>query len=313
MKAVVGYHGKRIQQNMTHLKVHALLTLGSLVAALVIATPARPQDERGPIAPPPKFEVKRIPTSPNAGAPPLPAEQIIHRFAANEDLFKQAYNSYRLEQTVRVQELGEDGSPSGQFTVTDEVYTKADGQRYLRVAKPPESTLRRTAFSLEDVRALAGLPLFFLAADDLPYYDLSYEGQEKLDEINTFIFRVRPKHPELGRWLFDGVVWVDDHDIAIVKSYGKFVIEATAKTPELPFTTFEIYRENFGGKYWFPTYTRSDEMLALKGGELHLRLVIRSSKVEPQSSAGTASPPAAPASESPKPAAAKPPPQQFQD
>ena len=273
----------------------------------MVSTLARAQDTRGPIAPPPKFEVKHIPASPNAGAPPLPAEQIIHRFAANEDLFKQAYNRYQLEQTVRVQELGDDGSPSGQFTVTDEVHTKADGQRYLRVAKPPESTLRRTAFSLEDVRALAGLPLFFLTTEELPHYDLNYEGQEKLDEIYTFIFRVKPKQPELGRWLFDGVVWVDDHDIAIVKSYGKFVTEVTAKTPELAFTTFETYRENFAGKYWFPTYTRSDEMLALKGGELHLRLVMRSSKVEPQSSAAAAGPPASPPAESPKPAAAKPP------
>jgi hypothetical protein len=305
----VSYHGESIQQDMSHLKIYALLVLGSFVAAFVVATPVRAQDQRGPIAPPPKFEVKRIPTSPNAGAPPLPVEQMIHRLAANEDLFKQAYNSYRLDQAVRVQELSDDGSPSGQFTVTDEVYTKADSQRYLRVAKSPESTLRRTDFSLEDVRALAGLPLFFLTTDELPHYDLSYEGQEKLDEINTFIFRVKPKSPELGRWLFDGVVWVDDHDIAIVKSYGKFVTEATTKTPELPFTTFETYRENFGGKYWFPTYTRSDEMLALKGGELHLRLVIRSSKVEPQNSAGTAGPPAPSAD---KPAAAKPP-QQPQD
>ncbi len=304
---LVGYHTKSIQKTMSYRKIRALFILGSVVPALAAATPARAQDTQGPIAPPPKFEVKRIPTNPSPGAPPIPAEQIIHRFSANEDLFKQAYNGYRLDQVVRVQELGGDGSPSGQFTVSEEVYTKPDGQRYIRVVKPPESTLRRTAFSLEDVKTLAGLPLFLLTTDELPHYDLSYEGQEKLDEINTFIFRVKPKHPELGRWLFDGVVWVDDHDIAIVKSYGKFVIEVTAKSPELPFTTFETYRENFAGKYWFPTYSRSDEMLALKGGELHLRLVVRSSKVEPQSSVGAASLPVPSAAESPKPAATKPP------
>jgi hypothetical protein len=307
MKAAVGYHSEGIQENMRYSKIYASLAAALLMAVSALSSPACAQDTQGPIAPPPKFEVKRIPSSPNAGAPPLPAEQIIRRFAVNEDLFKQAYNSYRLEQTVRVQELDDNGSPSGQFTITDEVYTKADGQRYLRVAKPPESTLRRTAFSLEDVRALAGLPLFFLTADELPHYDLSYEGQEKLDEINTFIFRVKPKQPELGHWLFDGVVWVDDHDIAIVKSYGKFVTQVTAKTPELPFTTFETYRENFAGKYWFPTYTRSDEMLGLKGGSLHLRLVIRSNKVEPQNSANGAGPSAPPTAESSKPTAAKPP------
>ena len=306
MKAIVVYRNKSIEKNMRPWKIYALLIPGFFAAASIVCASAYAQDVQGPIAPPPKFEVKRIPSTPNAGEPPLPAQQLIRQFVANEDLFKQAYNNYRLEQTVRVQELGDDGTPSGQFTVTDEVYTKADGQRYLRFAKPPESTLRRTAFSLEDVRTLSGLPFFFLTSDELKHYDLAYEGKEKLDEIDTFIFRVKPKQPELGHWLFDGVVWVDDHDIAIVKSYGKFVTEVTAKTPELTFTTFETYRENFAGKYWFPTYTRSDEMLPLKEGELHLRLVIHSTKVEPQNSAGAAGPPAPATAESSKPPATKP-------
>ncbi|MFZ0970158.1 MAG: hypothetical protein WAN13_17940, partial [Candidatus Acidiferrales bacterium] len=43
----------------------------------------------GPVAPPPKYEVKRVPAQPvDVKAPPIPADEIIRRFAANEDVMK---------------------------------------------------------------------------------------------------------------------------------------------------------------------------------------------------------------------------------
>jgi hypothetical protein len=43
----------------------------------------------------------------------------------------------------------------------------------------------------------------------------------------------------------------------------------------VPFTTFETYREFIDGKYWFPTYSRSEETLHLKGEDIPLRMVIK--------------------------------------
>src|SRR5579864_4346724 len=71
----------------------------------------RAQDE-GPMASPPKFEVNRIPSVPHPGPPPIPVEQIIQKFAANEDVMKQAFNNYSFTQTIRVEELGD---PGGKF------------------------------------------------------------------------------------------------------------------------------------------------------------------------------------------------------
>jgi hypothetical protein len=264
------------------------------IALAAAAIPARVQDAQGPIAPPPKYEVKNIPLKADPGKPPLPPEEMIRKLAANEDAFKKAYDTYRFEQTVRVQEIGDSGS-SGEFIVTGEFYTKPDGKRYERIVKPPESSLRGTAFSLEDVQTLAKLPLFVLTTDELPQYDLTYEGQQKLDEINTLIFGVKPKQVLRGRRLFEGVVWIDDQELAVVKSYGKFVTEVTGDGEQFPFTTYETYRENIAGKYWFPTYIRSDDIVPLqKGGELHLRLVIRSSNFQLQT-ATAPTPTAAPA------------------
>jgi hypothetical protein len=77
---------------------------------------------------------------------------------------------------------------------------------------------------------------------------------------------------------FQGVVWIDDKYLEVVKSYGSWVNDLgdVKSSPQVPFTTFETYREFIDGKYWFPTYSRSDETLHLKGGEeIPLRMVIK--------------------------------------
>lgn len=256
--------------------------------AMVLASmsSAGAQETRGPIEPPPKFEVKRVPVEPHGPPPPIPEEEIIRRFAANEDVMKKVYDTYRFSEAIRVEELSD---PGGMFSVTGEVSTKPDGQRNFRVVKQPESTLKQTAFTLEDVRVLASIPLFVLTAKEIPNYNLKYMGKEKLDQLDTYIFRVKPKEVSRQRKFFDGVVWVDDHDFAVVKSYGQFVSEVKGEGTQLPFTTFEIYRENFQEKYWLPSYIRSDDILPQKGGELRLRLVIRSTDFHMQTPGATSS------------------------
>jgi hypothetical protein len=266
----------------------AILTLGAALSA-------RAQGDNGPLTAPPKFEVKRIPSEPHPGPPPIPEEEIIKRFTANEDVMKKEYDLYNFTEAIRIQELSD---PGGKFAVTGEVYTKPNGERYLRVTKPPESDLKVTDFTLEDVRTIAQLPLFILTTDQISNYTLKYYGQEKLDELNTYIFRVKPKQLSRKYRFFDGVVWVDDQDFAIVKSYGQFVSEIAGNGTKFPFTMFETYRENFQNKYWLPTYTRSDDVVSEeKDSELHLRLVIRDTNFKLNSSpAATPSPaPTAPA------------------
>jgi hypothetical protein len=278
---------------------------GVLALASALAGTARgqgAQGPQGPIAPPPKFEVKRIPIQPNPDAPPVPVADIVQRFTANEDVMKKAYQTYTLEEDVRIQEVGDPSEPSGEYDLSGQLYTKPDGQRFVRILKPPVSTIQRADFGMEDVQFLTSLPLFVLTTDQLPFYNLGYEGTEQLDQLHTYIFRVKPKRLVRGRPLFDGVVWVDDQDFAIVKSYGQFVTDSATEGTVLPFKLFETFRENFAQKYWFPTYVRSDDFMPIaKSDPVHLRLVIKSTNVHPEESA----PAAAGAAE--KPASSKPP------
>jgi hypothetical protein len=263
-------------------------TLSAVLFAIFVtstALPANAQDNQGPLGPPPKFEVRRIPSVPHPGPPPIPEQEIVRRFAANEDAARKIYETYDFVQTIRIEEMS---NPGGKFTVTGEAYTRPDGQRFWRIVKPAESTLKLTHYSFEDVRTITTLPAFFLTTDQIANYDFLYAGQQKLDELNTYVFQVKPKQLSRSQRLFQGVVFVDDHDLAIVETYGKFVTELVDEGAKLPFSLYETYRENFQDRYWLPTYTISDDYLSADTDqEFQLRLVIRSTGFKLNASGGT--------------------------
>jgi hypothetical protein len=266
----------------------ALRCTAILIAALSISALSAQAQEVGPNAPPPTFTIKRIPSEPHPGPPPIPEQEIIQKFAANEDVMKKAYDTYNFTESVRLDELTE---PGGSFKVSGEVYTRPNGERYMRVAKDPESTLKLLHFSLEDVRLISDLPDFPLTTEEIANYNFKYAGQEKLDQLNTYIFQVKPKVLNRKKLFFEGVIWIDDHDFAIVKSYGKFVSEIEWSGSELPFTMFETYRENFQGKYWLPTYMRSDDYFKSdQSNDLPLRLIVRSTDFKLNNASGGAAP-----------------------
>lgn len=270
---------------MPKVTISAFLKAFSFLLIFAAMTAARAQTV-GPITPPPTFKVKSIPATPNPGTPPMPADQIVQRLVKNEDLIKAAYDSQSFDQSVKLEELVSNG---GQFDFLGQEYTKPDGERYQTVTKPPTSTLHYTEFSLEDVKTIDGLPLFFLTSENLPLYNLTYEGKEKLDQIDTFIFRVKAKQLS-NKPLFDGVIWVDDQDFAIVKSDGQFLTITGNAYATFPFSMFETYSENLQGHLWFPTYIRSEGHVKTPNGDVPIRLIVRSENFKPNAPATAPSP-----------------------
>jgi len=253
------------------------------LAALLLTASATAQEPRqGPIQPPPSRDVKRIPAGTPPEPPPIPVEQIIERFTQKEAELKQAHEKFNYRLTVRVQEFDESGSAAGEWRVTSDIVFKPDGTRVGRVIEQPASTLKRSDFTLEDLETLASLPQFILTPDQRGRYEITYQGIQPLDELNAYIFQVKPRRLERKVAQFDGLVWVDDRDFAVVKMYGQLVREVEEDTAKLPFQFFETYRENIESKYWFPTYTRSDDTLKSELGETKLRLTMRSSDFRPR-------------------------------
>jgi hypothetical protein len=261
---------------------------------------ARAQDAQGPLTPAPSEEhnVRRLGTEPEAPAPPsLPPEEIIRRFAQKEDEFIAARPNYGSRKTVRIDEFGEDGKPAGQFLLVTETTRAPNGQVISKVVQKPQSTLHYFNLETEDVKELDRIPAFPMTSSQLVKYDLKFIGEEQVDEIDCYIFKVKPKVLDRAHAYLDGLVWVDTKYLEVVKTYGRWVNElGEVRSATLPFTLFETYRENVDGKYWFPNYERSDDTVHLKDVTVPVRLVIKWTefKVLP-AMAGTAAPAATPA------------------
>lgn len=288
------------------------LALAVLLAGLLCSAPiVLAQADAGPTPVPPTINVKRLPSVPQPGPPPIPEQQIIQRFAANEDVMKRAYDDFTYTQMVRFEE---ETDPPGMLTATGDTYFK-NGQRYWAITSEPRPTLTGMHLEMQDVMEMTQIPYFFLTTEDLPNYNFLYAGEQQIDQINTYVFQVKPKTFSRTQRFFDGVIWVDDHDLAIVRSWGKFELEVEPSGENRPFSMFETYRENFEDKYWLPTYTSSEgEATEDDGTKIPVKIVIRATNfkrrtdVAPAAASSTSSAPsssAPPGSTAPAPSSTK--------
>jgi hypothetical protein len=280
----------------------ALAVLGVLVVG---GLPLLAQEApKGPIAPPPEHHVTRMGNEPVPEAPPsLPEAEIIKRFSQKEEEYLLSRTRYTYKKTVRIQEFGPDGQPSGEFLLVTQPARDVEGKLFEKVVERPRSTLQHLYLRSEDLEGLQRIPAFPLTVSQLAKYDLKYLGKEQVDEVDCYIFQAKPKMVERTKAYFDGIVWVDVKYLEIVKTYGKWVTDQgdVHSIAEMPFSLFETYRENVEGKYWFPSYSRSDDTLNLKGLEIPVRVVIKWTEFKPIPAAPQA--PATPAV-APKPGAA---------
>ena len=201
-------------------------------------------------------------------------QEIIEKFAAKEADFARARENYTYRQTARIQEFDESGRAAGRFEVISDIIFNADGKRTERVVRAPVPTLQRIQLTPEDEQDLRSVQPFVLTTKDIGKYHVRYLGNETLDEIPCFAFAVKPKTMEPGQRYFQGIVWVDDRDLQIVKSYGRGV-GIIKKGIENLFPKFETYREQIDGKYWFPTYTIANDTLNFSSGPVRIRLSVK--------------------------------------
>jgi len=210
-------------------------------------------------------------------APAIPVEQIIQKFGDRELEFKKERDNYTYNQSFVVQVIDSDNQVAGEYRMTSDILLTPDGKRYEKITSAPPPTLERAGLSLsqQDLDDVEHVQPFVLTTTDLPKYDVKYVGREQLDELSTYIFDVAPKKIEKNQRYFQGRIWVDDSDLNMVKSDGKAVPDIIKKNNENIFPRFETFRENIEGHYWFPTYTRSDDVLHFSTGAIHMRMTIR--------------------------------------
>ena len=212
----------------------------------------------------------------NTAAPNgISVDEIIQKFAAKEKEFKLAREKYTWRQSVSVATVDGD-TVDGEYKEVFDVLFDATGKRIEQVVFAPQSTLERIQMTPEDMQDIRKLMPFVLTSDEIPEYNIKYVGQQKEDELNTYVFDISPKQIEKGKRYFEGRVWVDDHDLQIVKTFGKAVPDIKkGKNNENLFPKFTTWRQQIDGQYWFPTYTKADDELHFSIGDVHTRQIIK--------------------------------------
>jgi muconolactone delta-isomerase len=211
---------------------------------------------------------------------PAEVDRIIKAFTAKEAEFRQALNQYSFKRDAILQSIGLGGQVTGEYHRVSTFTFDDQGNRYEKISYFPMPSF--ASITQEDLDDLGGIQPFPLEPSKIGKYDFKYVGKEKIDELSLYVFDVTPKvipDPKKSKErLFVGRVWVDDQDLQIVKAKGKAVPETKINK----FPVVETYREQFGGRYWFPTYSYADEELLFEDGNtLHLRMKVRYSDFAP--------------------------------
>ena len=197
-------------------------------------------------------------------------EEIIKKFTEKETEFYKAWMNYTYVQNADIRILSVDGRPSNErMEIVSEVTFNDDGSRYVRqVSRKGE--LRAVRFTPEDYDIINNINPFALTASELPLYNLKYEGKERVDDLNCYVFSVKPKNIKRGNLYFEGKIWVDDIDFMVVQTRGK----AVPQGKENLFPEFETVRQIIDGKYWFPVWTHAEERLNFPNSSVRIEETI---------------------------------------
>jgi len=210
----------------------------------------------------------------------LAPNEVLKRAAANEEKIQAAEVNYFYRQDILVQVFGDNNSIRDQLHRVSEMTYDDLGNRVEKIIEYPSSRLTVALGVLQvDFKNLLGVNPFFLTTQSLSSYSTKFIKQEKIDDLNTYLFEVEPADPkavakpkERGEHLFAGKIWIDDQDFQIVKMEGRAL---TAKDERSKFPKFECYRENVEGNLWMPSIVYAKDLLEYPRYDIPIKIDIK--------------------------------------
>ena len=186
-------------------------------------------------------------------------EEVLARVAQRGRQVAEALRGYTYYAELTLQTVSQADVITGKYFRFSQLSYDGDGNRQEKVFENTSTLPKEAHIGTNAAYNLIRVYQFIITPETLNQYEISFVGREKIDELNTYVFDVKPKlkmpDPEKSSERFlKGRVWIDDQDLQVVKVAGQALPEQSAhRTPK-----FETYFQNYD-QYWFPAYTTADD------------------------------------------------------
>ena len=201
--------------------------------------------------------------------------QIIRQAAENGRIALSALAGYSYTAEVAVQYAGAGDVVLWEYNRSTKVFYDRYGALSERLIEEKSTLPKDESINVGQVNNLVRIYKFMLTPSVLQQYDFNYIGRERIDELQTLVFDLKPKRVgpasfgEARRYV-RGRIWIDEDDLQVVKVGGEILPETRPhRTPR-----FETYFQNYD-KYWLPAYTTADDDLMIDKDYLRVNVKAR--------------------------------------
>ena len=200
-------------------------------------------------------------------------EEILSRTAEKGKELLAALHGYTYYSELSIETVSQSDTITGKFYRFSVISYTPDGNRQEKILENTSTLPKDVHIGSNAANNLIRVYQFIITPETINQYEITYVGRERVDELATYVFDVRPKQKmpdpdkSADRYL-RGRVWIDDQDLCVVKVSGEALPEQSAhRTPR-----FETYFQNYG-KYWFPAFVSADDQIRL--GRYSTRVVVK--------------------------------------
>jgi hypothetical protein len=192
--------------------------------------------------------------------------EILSAAAERGDRLQTELRDYTCFAELTIQTVSQADTITGRYYRFSRVSFDRDGTRRERVLEDSSTLPKGIYIGAETAENLTRIYSFLITSEVLKHYDVNYVGRERIDELNTYVFDVKPrlkipdKSDKIRERYLKGRVWIDDEDHCVVKVAGEPVPEQSGH--QAP--SFETYFQNYGSS-WFPAYTSAVDFIRVEG------------------------------------------------
>jgi hypothetical protein len=207
-----------------------------------------------------------------ATAKPVPTEILAASAEKGKSLLA-ALREYTYYTELTIQTVSQSDTITGKFYRFSQISFDQAGKRQERILENTSTLPEEVHIGTNAANNLTRVYQFIITPETMNDYEFNYIGRERVDELNTYVFDVKPKiklpDPDKSseRYL-RGRVWIDDQDLCVVKVAGEALPEQSAhRTPK-----FETFFQNVD-QFWFPAFVAADDSVRM--GKYSTRVVVK--------------------------------------